>query len=67
MKQALVKGYCIIRIPQEDVWNNTFDWQTALLTALSSMYTNSTPRILYSENPNSSMTLYEPYRRAMIA
>jgi Zn finger protein HypA/HybF involved in hydrogenase expression len=34
MKCAMEHGYTILRIHQEDVWNNTFDWQTKLFSAI---------------------------------
>ena len=38
MKCAITNGYKIIRITQEDVWKDTFDWQEKLLEGLSNRY-----------------------------
>jgi very-short-patch-repair endonuclease len=35
MNQALQKGYSIIRIYQPDVWRNSYDWKTNLLSVIS--------------------------------
>lgn len=44
MKCALENGYSIIRICQEDVWNNKIDWKTELTNAIRKY---DTPKSIY--------------------
>lgn len=64
MKKALEKGYPVIRLLQEDVWYDRFDWKTALYNAIQTIYKNPGPQVIYIENP-SVPSKYEPYRQAM--
>jgi hypothetical protein len=58
MNQALKNGYSIIRIYQPDVFDNSYDWKTDLMTAISNC---ESINIYYlSQNPN----IYDKHRAA---
>lgn len=44
MKLALENGYTIIRILQEDVWNDTYDWKSLLIKHIKKY---DTPQVIY--------------------
>ena len=48
-KMALKHGYTVIRIKQEDVWNNENDWESKLLYAIGKDYEEPTVNKLYDE------------------
>jgi len=50
MKKALENGFSVIRILQEDIYYNSYNWQTALLSAIQSI--SSKPEVKYLCNEN---------------
>jgi very-short-patch-repair endonuclease len=55
MKLAIKYGITVIRILQEDVYNNKFDWETKLRNTIKRY---DTPRVIYLTNPNKETDIY---------
>ena len=59
MKLAINNGITVIRILQQDVWCNKFDWETLLLDHIKHY---NTPRVIYLTDTNiykNHIELYE--------
>jgi len=59
MKCALENGISVIRILQEDVYYNRYDWKTALKKEL---YKRDTPEVVYLDNGDN---IYYQHKRDM--
>lgn len=63
MKRALAQGYSVIRISQEDVWNNRFDWKSLLAETIAQVKRSTEPTVYYlSTDPH----LYDAHRALML-
>lgn len=49
---ANLKGFHLIRIPQEDIWRDTFNWRYRVIELISQIYNDSVVKCHYIENPN---------------
>jgi very-short-patch-repair endonuclease len=59
MKSALEHGYHIIRIFQEDIFNNTIDWKLLITQAIDNLNNLNKPQVIYiSKDPQ----LYNNYK-----
>lgn len=60
MKCALENNYTVIRLVQEEVYKDSFDWKKIILELISKIY--DTPKIIYiSQNK----TLYDNHKNKM--
>ncbi len=55
MKFALINGYSIIRIFQEDMWNDSYDWKTDIASHIK---LNINPTITYLAKDKSMYNIY---------
>lgn len=61
MKCALENGYTIIRIGQEEIWRDKYDWKTPLLNSINTEY--SSPAVVYISN---NEVLYDRHKKEML-
>jgi very-short-patch-repair endonuclease len=59
MKQALLNGYSILRISQEDIWRDRFDWKTACKEHIK---LHPTPSVFYLAK---DLHLYDKHKKKM--
>lgn len=60
MKKAIENGYSIIRLVQEEVWSDTFDWKSELFQAIKKC--NDIPQVIYISK---DQTIYQEHQKKM--
>lgn len=48
---AILQRFHIIRISQEDVWKDSFDWRSILINTIQKLLNDPSPKCIYIENP----------------
>lgn len=64
MRGANANGLHVVRMLQEEILFNKFDWITPLKYTIDRLLQETTPRIIYIENPAKN-SLYQIYRDKM--
>lgn len=59
-KRAIENGYSLIRIVQEDVWNDVIDWKKQLKDTITMVRTAETPKIYYIAK---KVNLYDNHKK----
>lgn len=47
MSNAIINGYSIIRIYQEEVWKDSYDWKTLLKNQIDQLIVDKTPKVIF--------------------